>query len=96
MQYNLKLNLFTFLLLLILFLQCQKTFEMPERIINPPINVITYPTNQGIIVKFYGNNIEEGFSGYNVYVSDKSGIKNQSISPIKLSLIHISEPTRPY
>jgi len=67
---------------------------MPERIINPPINVITYPTNQGIIVKFYGNNIEEGFSGYNVYVSDKSGIKNQSISPIKNNYGGL--PTLPY
>ena len=56
---------------------------MPERVINSPINVVAYPTNQGIIVKFYGNNLEEGFRGYNVYVSQSPGIRNQTLDAVK-------------
>lgn len=71
------------LIILFLFVQCQSKFDIPERVINSPINVVAYPTNQGIIVKFYGNNLEEGFRGYNVYVGHSPGIRNQNLSAVK-------------
>jgi len=57
-----------FILSIVIF-NCQTKFQIPEKTVNPPIGLTAYPTNNGIIIKFYGNNVEEGFTGYNIYVS---------------------------
>ncbi|MBN1898599.1 MAG: hypothetical protein JW827_07460 [Spirochaetes bacterium] len=82
MRSNLKLS-FIILLSVFIFYQCQTEFQLPKRIINSPMNVVALPTNQGIIVTFYGNNFEEGFKGYNIYVSPTPGPGSLNIPPVK-------------
>jgi hypothetical protein len=53
---------------------CDNKVTAPDRIVNPPGNIIGYGHNKSITVSFYGNNIEEGFQGYNVYIAQTPGI----------------------
>jgi hypothetical protein len=88
------IKLFLIFISLFFILNCQTEFEMPDLKVNSPINLKAYPTNKGIILKFYGNNREEGFRGYNVYVSANPNIKYQNLEPVKN--IYGSTPTLPY
>ncbi len=65
-----------------LFYSCENKITLPERIINQPGNVEAYGYDNKITVKFYGNNIEEGFSGYNVYISKTANIMYQGLEPV--------------
>ena len=75
-----KLFLCTFLLF---FFSCENKITAPERVVSQPGKVDAQGNNNSIKVEFFGNNIEEGFRGYNVYISSTPGIKNQSLVPVK-------------
>lgn len=88
---------FLFLMLagiIILLSSCENKITAPERIINQPGPVEVYAVDNSITVKFFGNNIEEGFAGYNIYISKNSGIINQNLSPVQNS--YGSTPTLLY
>jgi len=71
-----------FLPAFILFSSCRNKIVAPDRIINPPGNVEVYAYNKSITVKFYGNNVEEGFAGYNIYISPRKRIADQHLEPV--------------
>ncbi len=88
---------FVFLMLagiIVLFSSCENKITTPEKIINQPGPVETYAVDNSITVKFFGNNIEEGFAGYNIYISRNPGIINQNLSPVQNS--YASTPTLLY
>ncbi len=66
-----------------IFYSCENKVTTPERIVNQPGNLEVFGNNNSITVKFYGNNVEEGFNGYNIYVSTVPNLSAQSISPVK-------------
>jgi len=72
-----------FLFFLSISLSCGiETFLEPEYL-NPPYNLKVFPGNEEIIVKFYSNNTEKNFDGFNIYISKNASVKNQTgITPI--------------
>jgi len=85
MRYSRVYNLLPVLVVssaLFLFISCENKVTAPERIVNKPGPVQAVGNNDSITIKFYGNNIEEGFKGYNVYVSTLPDISSQMLSPV--------------
>ncbi len=67
-----------FIISTFLFFHCgTEQFVEPEYL-NPPSNVILYPQNNKIKIKFFANNQESTFDGFNVYLSKSSSLKSQS------------------
>jgi len=52
------------------FFSCSQEITAPDRVINTPVAVKALSYKNSIKVKFYGNNREAGFQGYNIYISD--------------------------
>ncbi len=77
-----QVALILFFIFLPFFYSCENKITLPEKVINQPGNVEAYGFDNKITVKFYGNNIEEGFQGYNVYISKTPGIAAQNIEPV--------------
>ncbi len=76
----------------IIFYSCQKDIVAPDIVINIPVKVNALPVKNGIKVEFYGNNNEEGFKGYNIYINRNSDIKKLNLSPVNNN----TYPTLPY
>ncbi len=72
---------FLFLFLLIAGCGIEKPYE-PQHL-NPPMNLIAYPGNEKIYIKFYATNQESEFIGFNIYISKSSSVRNQKINPVK-------------
>ncbi len=70
-------------IILLSFYNCENKISAPERVINQPGILEAYGYNNSITVKFYGNNIEEGFKGYNVYISKIAGMISQGMEPVE-------------
>ena len=72
------------LLIFLLFSSCgTEKFVEPEYL-NPPSDLIVYPKNNKIKVKFYSSNSEDKFDGFNIYISTSSPLKNQTgLLPVK-------------
>jgi len=52
--------------------------------INAPSGLVAYPKDSKIKIKFYSNNKEEKFSGFNIYISKSSSLRSQpSLTPVK-------------
>jgi len=56
---------------------------LPPNIIKAPFNLVLYPHNGSITVQFESYNNEENFDGFNVYLSQSSGIRTSGIEPLK-------------
>ncbi|MDD5067518.1 MAG: hypothetical protein PHF84_10790 [bacterium] len=79
MKFNLRYKI---IIILFLFCSCENKITAPERVIVPPVGIDVTGYDKGITVKFYGKNVEEGFKGYNVYISKTPGIDRTSLSPV--------------
>ncbi len=85
--------LYNILLILLIIYSCENKITTPERLMNQPVGIDVFGFNNSIKVQFYGNNIEDGFRGYNVYITETPGITT-GISPVLN--IYSSKPTLPY
>lgn len=77
-------NLLSIIIIIFLFINCgTEKFVEPE-FLNAPFDLSAYPKNNSIKIKFYSNNKEDRFDGFNLYFSDSSSLKSQtSLLPVK-------------
>lgn len=77
------INISIFFILLFCISCGTESFVEPE-FLNTPFNLIAYPKNGQIKVKFYSSNKEDKFDGFNIYISQSSSLKYQTdLLPIK-------------
>lgn len=83
-KFNPVYNLFLLMIITscLIFTSCENKISAPDRVINTPGPVDVSGENNSITVKFYGNNIEEGFIGYNVYVGTVADVEAQGLTPV--------------
>jgi len=74
---------FFFLYFLLFVLSCEKEILLPDIFINLPGAPELSGYNNKIIIRFYGNNNEEGFQGYNVYASELPDLLEQNLPAIR-------------
>ncbi len=72
------------ILSLIFITSCGVEEIVQPEYLNAPSELKAYPGNGKIKLKFYSNNKEDKFDGFNVYISKSSSLKNQSsLLPVK-------------
>lgn len=83
------------ILLGLMFVSCENKITAPDRAMNQPTGIEVSGFNRSVTVKFYGMNIEEGFTGYQVYVSRIPGmVPGSGITPVYNA--YGTLPTLPY
>ncbi len=83
MKKKIFLFLFSFFILLLIYNACSvEQFEPPIKLV-APYPLIAYNSNQMILLQFYGDNKENYFSGYVIYISTNanSGWTNVKNAP---------------
>ncbi len=83
-----------FFIFSLVFISCSQEIITPDRVINTPVSLSAVSYKNGITVSFFGNNNEEGFQGYNIYISTSQNIGSQNISAVKNN--YDLYPTFPY
>lgn len=83
---------YIFLFFVIIY-SCENKITAPERLMNQPVGIEVFGFNNSIKVQFYGNNIEDGFRGYNIYITETPGITTGATPVLN---IYSSKPTLPY
>ncbi len=67
------------LILAFLLIQCGTEDIVQPEYLNAPSDLTAYPENGKIKIKFYSNNKEDTFDGFNIYISKSSLVKSQPL-----------------
>lgn len=69
---------------ILLISSCGMEEVVQPEYITAPSDLIAYPGNRKVKLKFYSNNSEDRFDGFNIYISRSSSLKSQyALLPVK-------------